>query len=933
MEYSPVVKEYIDLEQSYISKYGDRIVLLIQVGDFMELYFGLENEARADLICCKILNIRKRKNKNYYTAGFPIDSTKKFVNILTVNNYIAVLYTQADDSNKKSKKKIRVFNSIYSEATNTNLDETDIGTDCVNIISIYIEFDNLKITECNICTIDTTTGNSNAILINANSYNEIIRIVNIYNPRQILINTENCVINENDIIRELNLKNKLAHIRINKIPSDYKKIPYQDKFLGSVFGAGLVSPIEYLNLEKYPSMIISYICLLNLICEFNNSLISNLSIPKIVNYKQTVNLSENTITQLNLIDKHSYSLLNLLNLTLTNGGKRLLSNRILLPSTDISLIQYRYNDIEKMIPVHEEFTDFLNSIRDLERLHRKIYIFKLHPNDFYNLSDSYKSLCKILELGLKYNLCNKILNPELYNKFIIFYNYYNNLFDLNNFVNINLESEYPKNIFKFGIYSDLDTLYKYLTDLNFLIENYAKVYATTVNDSEPFKIDYLPTEGHFLVCTKRKRDLLLLSFPDISSIDRSANCKISNPQIKHCSSEIVRISRECNKICNSRYLEFLNYITLNCKELLSNIAEIVNEIDLLYSNARCVSKYKLCKPKITADNSKAFLNAVDLRHLIIENVNKNIPFIPNDVDIGTQIDTMLIYALNGAGKSSIGKSIAIGIILAQCGFYVPATSFTYKPYNYILTKINITDNIYKAKSTFINEILELKNFLTYNSPDTLIIADELAKGTENKSEISLVGAAIKTLTTQRSSTVFLTHISELTDLTLLKPLKNIGVFHISTHTDTNGNIVYNRKLKPGKCTDKYGIEIASCLGLDKSFIETAYKIRNELCESIESQLKQEGESEEIYNIRKSRYNSNLIVDKCAVCNSVKNLHTHHITAQKEFVNNNNIPFEKNALHNLVVLCEDCHNSVHHKNLQINGYISTTDGIKLDYVYV
>jgi DNA mismatch repair ATPase MutS len=145
MEYSPVVKEYIDLEQSYISKYGDRVVLLIQVGDFMELYFGLENEARADLICCKILNIRKRKNKNYYTAGFPIDSTKKFVNILTVNNYIAVLYTQADDSNKKSKKKIRVFNSIYSEATNTNLDETDIGTDCVNIISIYIEFDNLKI--------------------------------------------------------------------------------------------------------------------------------------------------------------------------------------------------------------------------------------------------------------------------------------------------------------------------------------------------------------------------------------------------------------------------------------------------------------------------------------------------------------------------------------------------------------------------------------------------------------------------------------------------------------------------------------------------------------------------------------------------------------------------------------------------------------------
>jgi DNA mismatch repair protein MutS len=282
---------------------------------------------------------------------------------------------------------------------------------------------------------------------------------------------------------------------------------------------------------------------------------------------------------------------------------------------------------------------------------------------------------------------------------------------------------------------------------------------------------------------------------------------------------------------------------------------------------------------------------------------------------------MLLYGINGSGKSTFGRTVATSIILAQCGLYVPAESFHYTPYSNIMTKMNMSDNIYAQKSTFINEMLELKKFLCNSGPNTLVVADELAKGTELTSELSLVAAAFRALVDSKTTTIFMTHIYELADLQLIKELKNVGVCHISTTVTSNG-VQYDRKIIPGRCTKLYGIEVASSLGLSADYITLAMEVRKEWTgENMKTE------------VHPSKYNCDVIVKECAVCKNKDNLHTHHIIEQNKFIEGHNIPFDKNAAHNLTVLCEKCHNEVHHGRLQINGYVMSTLGVTLDYKWL
>jgi DNA mismatch repair protein MutS len=915
---TPLVQEYTEIYNSYKIKYGDKYVVFYQQGKFYEIYLSLEDiKPIADVL---LLRTRKiRGTNNMYTAGFPIEKIKDYIDKLTTNNYIAIIYNQ-DGKNTKNKRIIRVFHSIYSECTNTELDENEISVDCMNIMCIYIEYDGYKIIDCNITTIDTFTGNSNIILTKNDTYENILKIINIYNPKQILINVEKCIIGSDVIAEHLNLKGKLYHIRKDEVDLNYKKPAMQDKFFEEIFGKHLISPVEYLKLEKYPSMIVCYILLLAFIKEFNSILVSNLTIPKIVNHTDTINLNENTINQLNLIDKHKYCLFNLLNNTCTSGGRRYLKAKLCAPIKNIATIKRLYDYTELMIPVVESFKEHLYNIGDIERLHRKIYMKKLNPNDMFYLDSYYKSCAIVINLALSHKICDNIVTAELYQKFCSLYNYYNSYFEITLFKNIKLDGSYDNNIFKPGTYGVLDKHYSYILTLRTQIENYAKLYANSVGEQTALKIDYLPSEGYFIICPNKHKVSLFNKYPDIESKDRTNNSKITNPIIRSCNSEIQNIQNLCDKLSNDKYLEFLNFLSENYRTLHMEISEAINMIDFICCNARNSISLKLCKPTIVENYSKSFVKATDLRNLVIENVDKSVEFVSNDVNLGTDIDAIVLYGFNGSGKSSFLRSIGAAIVLAQSGLYVPAKTFEYKPYSNILIKMNNTDNVYGKKSTFINEILEIKNFLDFKGPDTLVLGDELAKGTENKSEISLVAACLHSLVNSKTSVVFVTHIYELTDIPIIAEMKNIGVYHVSTNIlpDQKNGIQYGRKIKLGKCSKKYGIEIAQSLGLEQDFISTAFNTRNAL-----------DHTENSYKV--SRYNSDLIFNKCEICTSPENLHTHHIIPQAVFKNGtSSVTFEKNIKHNLVPLCEKCHNDVHNGILEIKGYITTTTGVKLDY---
>jgi DNA mismatch repair protein MutS len=267
---------------------------------------------------------------------------------------------------------------------------------------------------------------------------------------------------------------------------------------------------------------------------------------------------------------------------------------------------------------------------------------------------------------------------------------------------------------------------------------------------------------------------------------------------------------------------------------------------------------------------------------------------------------MLLYGLNGSGKSIFLKSVGLNLILAQCGFYVPSESFTFYPYKNLITKISMDDNQDKGESTFICEMLDLSEMLNKKGFNTLILGDELCSGTETDSAIALVSSAIIQFSKTLSNFIFTTHFHPISELRCIKELPNIKTFHISNDV-IDKKIVYNRKIEDGSGPQFYGIEVAKQLDIgDKEFIKTALNIRSELIGKSSSSM--------ILSTKTTKYNKDVYLQECHNCGSTKNIHTHHIIHQSKADKNGMLPsgIHKNHPSNLEFLCETCHIE-HHKH--------------------
>lgn len=295
---------------------------------------------------------------------------------------------------------------------------------------------------------------------------------------------------------------------------------------------------------------------------------------------------------------------------------------------------------------------------------------------------------------------------------------------------------------------------------------------------------------------------------------------------------------------------------------------------------------------------------------------------------------ILIYGINSSGKSSFMKSIGIAIILAQIGYYVPAEEFVYEPYMALYARITGNDNIFKGLSSFALEMTELDAILLRTEkqgPYTLIIGDEVCRGTENTSGISIVASTLMTLSECGATFIFSSHLHDLPNIEEIKNLKNLRQFHLRVEYDeSNDCLVFDRKLTPGSGPSVYGLMVARYLIKNTKFIQRAETIKKRL-------LKEENI---ILPIKKSNYNKDLIVKSCAICNYYptkdyhKELESHHIYFQKDCLADGKIkekPYlSKNRLYNLVVLCRKCHLRVHRGEIDIKGYDDTSIGPLLNY---
>jgi DNA mismatch repair protein MutS len=304
------------------------------------------------------------------------------------------------------------------------------------------------------------------------------------------------------------------------------------------------------------------------------------------------------------------------------------------------------------------------------------------------------------------------------------------------------------------------------------------------------------------------------------------------------------------------------------------------------------------------DVIKSQVKTTGLRHILIEHLLTNETYTPNDIELSDEPQGVLLFGINSSGKTSLLRSLGIAIILAQSGNFVPATTFEYTPYRSIYSRIVGNDNLFKGHSSFAVEMTELRVILRMADQHSLVLADEISKGSEMDSAISITTAALMNFVALKCSFMITSHLHEIVDYDEIKAMsKQLHLKHLLVSFDyEKDTLVYDRTLKDGSGESFYGLLVCKSLHLPQPFIEQAYKIRQKYL------VKDKG----ILSQKTSIYNAKKIRGMCEQCGIRPSDETHHIMPQKLADANGFFPngLHMNHVANLSALCTSCHDTIH-----------------------
>jgi DNA mismatch repair protein MutS len=325
-------------------------------------------------------------------------------------------------------------------------------------------------------------------------------------------------------------------------------------------------------------------------------------------------------------------------------------------------------------------------------------------------------------------------------------------------------------------------------------------------------------------------------------------------------------------------------------------------------------KHGFVRPSLIEGEAQLLLRG--LRHPLIESQQTRIEYVKHDVALTPESPGWLVYGMNASGKSSLMKAVGIATILAQCGAYVPATSMSFSPFHSIGTRILNKDDLWAGLSSFAVEMTELSDILNRASRQSLVLGDEVCSGTESMSAMALVGASLEHLSKAGAKYIFATHLHGLQEIPRVAGLSGLKVWHLRVRHDlATDRLIYDRTLHPGAGSSLYGLEVAKAMAIPFSVLEAAHAIRKILV----------GQKTEV-DAAASDWNTAVQRRACEVCGKTVGLEVHHIEERATAVYNRLADgTSMNAVRNLVVVCEACHDKHHAKEIEIGPVQQTSEG--------
>ncbi len=901
-----LIQDYLELSVKYQQEYGTHTILLMQVGSFFEVY-GDKTHRMIDEFC-RICDLNIAEKGSCQMAGFKDFQLEKYLKKIQEVGYTAVVYVQ--DETKTN----RVLGGVFSPGTYfSDSPKLSNHITCIWIDQVHRLFPKGQYVVIGVASIDIFTGSTQLMEYteeyrnNPTTYDELERFISIVNPSEAIIITNvkeiDSIINyagiQCDLIHRIPivLEDTIAMKRVRNC----EKQTYQKEIL-TRFGK---------SMPEHPIATQAFCYLLDFVYLHNPHLVEKLSEPEWEHPNRLV-LANHSLKQLNIIDDGSIksnkysSISSMLNECMTPMGKRAFLHLLLHPICDPVVLQREYDITEYLLDKSIQI-----SVKDLSKWERKLYLKK---TTFACIASLFQDLSTI-----------KKCYTDNTDKVIVSYlKHFDSTIDkvtsycdtIQIFIRKHIDIE--KESIQTGIDEEYDRQKKTLEEAEIGLAKIQKQFNEILEQKEKKKSDYVKiheTEKNIgLICTKRRAALLNKAVALDFEVQSGNNYYLLNPEINKLCNIITTlrasIQKEIERVFSNLLVKLETY-----QSIMNTIIIFVTRMDLMYTRASLAKKYKYCKP-ILVEADKSFVDSKKLRHPLIEQIQTSELYVTNDMSLGQGIDGILLYGTNAVGKTSFIRALGISVIMAQAGLFVPCSSFHFKPYRFLFTRILGNDNLFKGLSTFAVEMSELRTILKWSDPNSLILGDELCSGTETQSAISIFIAGIQQLNQKKSSYLFATHLHEITDYEEIISIPTLVMKHMAVvYNKELDCLVYDRKLQDGPGNSLYGLEVCKSLQLPQDFIEMAYKIRNKT-----SPL----------TLKTSKYNSKHVVGLCELCKKQGN-EVHHLEYQKDakdgWITKDDFYFPVNHPANLITLCEACHDDIHEKNKKMKK-IKTTKGIKI-----
>ena len=775
---SPMMKQYLEVKD----KYNDTIIFY-RLGDFYEMFFedAIIGSRELELT---LTGKNAGLDERVPMCGVPHHAYLSYLDKLVEKGYKVAICEQMQDP--KTTKGMVEREVIQVVTKGTRLDAFLNEKDSNYLGSVY-DFEYCY----GISFADITTGYFYTLIVDHDE-NKVIKEIIKRNISEIIVNDK--------ISREvINTLRGNYNILVTIVDDLYEEDDY--KFV-------------YKNISDIRS-ITSIKHLLAYIINTKKGDLSHLQEAEVINSENYLSFDVHTKRNLELTETirtkdRTYSLLWLLDKTKTAMGSRFLKYNIENPLTDIEEINRRYGIIEKLLNefiLKEDLQRELDEVYDLERLAGRIAYGNLNARDLIQLKNSLKVLPNI----------SKILEELDYSKKI------ETLDELYELLEKSINEDAPVTVkegglIKPGYSAELDEIKSLASGSKDFILNFEREEKERTGIKN-LKVGFNKVFGYYIEISKG-------NIPNVKEewgYDRKqtlANCeRFTTPILKE--KENIILGAE-ERIINLEYRLFMEIRDEVKKYIgrLQKISRVLAEVDMMASLTTVAEENGYVKPNITLTRN---INIKDGRHPVVEKVIKD-DYVPNDIIMGDDTDILLITGPNMAGKSTYMRQLAIIVIMAQIGSFVPAKKCSIPIFDKIFTRIGASDDLVSGDSTFMVEMKEANNAISEATENSLILFDELGRGTATYDGMSLAQAILEYIHDKiKAKTLFSTHYHELTSLAADLPrLKNVHVSAI----EEQGEITFLHRIKNGAVDKSYGIHVASLAKLPKSLIERANEILN-----------------------------------------------------------------------------------------------------------